>query len=69
MRVNGVEKLTCITAIRDVTQNGGVIRVDPLRNFTLVSDLAVDMGLYIRMDKKVFFFRKTLERGMSLLCS
>jgi succinate dehydrogenase/fumarate reductase iron-sulfur protein len=52
MRVNGVEKLTCITAIRDVTQNGGVIRVDPLRNFTLVSDLAVDMGtLYTRMDK------------------
>ena len=47
MRVNGVEKLTCITAIRNVTQNGGIIRVDPLRNFTLVSDLAVDMGTYI----------------------
>jgi succinate dehydrogenase/fumarate reductase iron-sulfur protein len=51
MRVNGAEKLTCITPIRDVTQNGGVIRVEPMRNFKGVSDLAVDMGLmYNRMD-------------------
>ncbi len=52
MRVNGVEKLTCITLIQDVTQNGGVIRVEPLRNFPVVSDLAVDMGvLYERMEQ------------------
>ncbi len=51
MRVNGVEKLTCITPIRDVTQNGGVVRVEPLRNFPVVSDLAVDMGrFYSSMD-------------------
>jgi len=51
MRVNGAEKLTCITPIRDVTQDGGVVRVEPLRNFTLVSDLAVDMGvMYKHMD-------------------
>jgi succinate dehydrogenase/fumarate reductase iron-sulfur protein len=51
MRVNGVEKLTCITPIREVASNGGTIKVEPLRNFPVVSDLAVDMGLlYSRME-------------------
>lgn len=51
MRVNGVEKLTCITTIRDVTQNGAELKVEPLRNFPVVSDLAVDMGgLYRKME-------------------
>lgn len=51
MRVNGVEKLTCITPIRDVTTNGGTLRMEPLRNFPVVSDLAVDMGsFYTKMD-------------------
>ena len=52
MLVNGVEKLTCITLIRDVTRDGGTIRVEPLRNFPVVSDLVVDMGtFYSRMDQ------------------
>lgn len=51
MRVNGVEKLTCITPIHEVTHNGGTVRVEPLRNFPVVSDLAVDMGrFYSSMD-------------------
>jgi succinate dehydrogenase / fumarate reductase iron-sulfur subunit len=51
MRVNNVEKLTCITPIRAVTQDGGVIKVEPLRNFPVVSDLVVDMSnLYARME-------------------
>lgn len=51
MRINGVEKLTCITPIRDVTQDGGAVRVEPMRNFPVISDLAVDMGsLYSHMD-------------------
>lgn len=51
MRVDGVEKLTCITSIRDVTQNGATLKIEPLRNFPVISDLAVDMGtLYSRMD-------------------
>jgi succinate dehydrogenase / fumarate reductase, iron-sulfur subunit len=55
MRVNGVEKLTCITSIRSVTQNGGVVRVEPLRNFPVVSDLVVDMGqFYVRLDQARF---------------
>jgi succinate dehydrogenase/fumarate reductase iron-sulfur protein len=52
MRVNGVEKLTCITLIRDVTRDGATLKVEPLRNFPVVSDLAVDMGLfYSKMEK------------------
>src|SRR5512144_2626930 len=52
MRVNGTEKLTCITRIRDVTHDGGTIRVEPLRNFPIVSDLVVDMArLYAGMEQ------------------
>jgi succinate dehydrogenase / fumarate reductase iron-sulfur subunit len=51
MRVNDVEKLTCITPIREVTRDGATLKVEPLRNFPVVSDLAVDMGtLYSRME-------------------
>jgi succinate dehydrogenase / fumarate reductase iron-sulfur subunit len=52
MRVNSTEKLTCITRIRDVTHDGGTIKVEPLRNFQVVSDLVVDMGpLYAAMER------------------
>lgn len=55
MRVNGVEKLTCITPIRSVTNNGGTVRVEPLRNFPVASDLVVDMSqFYIRLDQAQF---------------
>jgi len=51
MRVNGKEKLTCITKIKDVTQDGGTLKIEPLRNFPVVSDLVPDLGkLYVRME-------------------
>ncbi len=51
MVVNGFEKLSCITPICEITQNGGVVKVEPMRNFPVISDLVVDMGLfYSRMD-------------------
>lgn len=51
MRVNGIEKLTCITPLRTVTHNGATLRLEPLRNFPVVSDLAVDTGsLYQKME-------------------
>ncbi len=51
MRVNGREKLSCITTIRAVTGDGGQIMVEPMRNFPVISDLVVDMtSLYSRMD-------------------
>ncbi len=46
MLVNGVEKLTCITTIRSVTHNGGKLKIEPLRNFPVVSDLVVDMSSF-----------------------
>jgi succinate dehydrogenase/fumarate reductase iron-sulfur protein len=55
MRINGVEKLTCITPIQSVTRNGGTVRVEPLRNFPVVSDLVVDMGkMYTRLEQVGF---------------
>lgn len=55
MRINGVEKLTCITTIRSVTHNGGTLRVEPLRNFPVVADLVVDMSdLYQRLEDARF---------------
>ncbi len=51
MRVNHVEKLTCITPIKEVTEDGGTLLIEPLRNFPVISDLAVDMGtLYNRLE-------------------
>lgn len=51
MRVDGVEKLTCITRIADVTHDGGTLKVEPLRNFPVISDLTVDLGpLYQRLE-------------------
>ncbi|MEZ0345770.1 MAG: 2Fe-2S iron-sulfur cluster-binding protein [Infirmifilum sp.] len=41
MTINGVERLTCVTKIGDVAK-GGVVVVEPLRGFKVISDLAVD---------------------------
>jgi succinate dehydrogenase / fumarate reductase iron-sulfur subunit len=46
MLVNGTEKLTCITPIRSVTHNGGTLKIEPLRNFPVLSDLVVDMSQF-----------------------
>jgi succinate dehydrogenase/fumarate reductase iron-sulfur protein len=55
MLVNGAEKLTCITTIRSVTSDGGSIRVEPLRNFPVTSDLVVDVSkFFTRMEKTNF---------------
>jgi len=53
MVVNGAEKLTCITPIRSVTKNGGVIRVEPMRNFPIISDLSVDMTTFFQRMESV----------------
>jgi succinate dehydrogenase/fumarate reductase iron-sulfur protein len=53
MRVNGVEKLTCITTIRSVSHDQGVLKVEPLRNFPLVSDLVVDVSKFFEDLKKM----------------
>jgi len=55
MLVNGVEKLTCITFIRSLTKDGGTIKVEPLRNFPVLSDLVVDMGRFYRAMEETGF--------------
>lgn len=52
MRINGVEKLTCITPIRDVAHDHGIIQVEPLRNFPVISDLVVDVSsMFQKMER------------------
>ena len=40
-------------AIESVTHNGGEIKVEPLRNFPIISDLVVDMGQFYRHMEEV----------------
>jgi succinate dehydrogenase / fumarate reductase iron-sulfur subunit len=55
MRINGREKLTCITRIDSITGDGGVVTVEPLRNLPVVSDLVVDMApFYAKMEAAQF---------------
>lgn len=62
MRVNNREKLTCITTIRSVTHNGGTVKIDPLRNFPVTSDLVVEMGdLFRKMELSEFASVAPLE--------
>lgn len=64
MRVNGVEKLTCITPLHEVTHDGGKVRVEPLRNFPVLSDLVVDMSdFYLRLDEMKFAQVAPLEKA------
>lgn len=48
--VNGLEMLPCIELIKDVTEPGGTLVIEPLHNFPVIGDLFVDMGpLFERM--------------------
>ncbi|RPI32767.1 MAG: succinate dehydrogenase/fumarate reductase iron-sulfur subunit, partial [Chloroflexota bacterium] len=48
MRVNSIEKLTCITLLRDVATDGATVTIEPMRNFPILGDLVVDMGQFLR---------------------
>jgi len=51
VRVNGVEKLPCVTSIAEVWDGAGEIVVEPLRNFPVIADLVVDVrGLFDRIE-------------------
>ena len=47
LRINGVEKLPCITRVTDVWDRKAPLRLDPLRNFPIVSDLVVDVSGFL----------------------
>ena len=57
LRINGVERLPCITRVTDVWDGRGPLRLDPLRNFPIVSDLVVDVSA---------FFARMSAVGMSI---
>ncbi len=43
MVVNGRPRWTCRTRVNEVVTDGGRLRLEPLRNFAIVKDLAVEM--------------------------
>lgn len=47
IRIQGRERLSCITPAFGVAR-GGVLRLEPLRNFPVLADLVVDMGSLAR---------------------
>ncbi len=55
MLVNGKEKLTCITPVRSVTRDGGEIKIEPLRNFPVISDLVVDVAPFFQRMGEIHF--------------
>jgi succinate dehydrogenase / fumarate reductase iron-sulfur subunit len=59
IRINGVEKLPCITRITDVWDRDKPLRLDPLRNFPMVSDLVVDVS---------GFFQRMSASEMTMIC-
>jgi len=58
MVVNGVERLTCVTKVGEAARNG-VILLEPLHGFKVISDLVVDKS---RMFSKYPDDTRTLER-------
>jgi succinate dehydrogenase/fumarate reductase iron-sulfur protein len=59
LRINGVEKLPCIARVTEVWNRKTPIRLEPLRNFPVVSDLVVEVG---------DFFERMSAAGMTITC-
>lgn len=47
MRINGSERLACITRISEVQRGDKPIVLEPLRNFPVIADLVVDPGDFL----------------------
>lgn len=52
MRIQGRERLSCITVAFDVARNG-LLRLEPLRNFPIIADLVVDTGVLSQKMERV----------------
>jgi succinate dehydrogenase / fumarate reductase iron-sulfur subunit len=62
IRVNGLEKLTCVAPLHEVTRDGGTLTCEPLRGFPLVADLVVDMGdFFSRLEDTGFEIIRSAE--------
>ena len=62
VRIDGLEKLPCITPVHDVWRGHGELLIEPLRNFPIVSDLVVDVdGFFRRMSASRMVITRTAE--------
>lgn len=67
LRVDGLERLPCITAVTDVWDGRRPLRIEPLRNFPIVSDLVVDSsGIYERTSAAGLRPTRVAERVLPL---
>ena len=67
VRIDGAEKLPCITPVMDVWDGHTPIRIDPLRNFPIISDLVVDVrAFYQRMYASGMVITRTAESVLPL---
>ena len=67
LRINGVEKLPCITRFSDVGDGNIPLRLEPLRNFPIVSDLVVDVsGFFQRMSASDMSITRDAESTLPL---
>lgn len=52
LRVNGRERLACVTRVAEVARRGRAVKLEPLRNLPLLGDLLVDhQTLFSRIDE------------------
>jgi succinate dehydrogenase / fumarate reductase, iron-sulfur subunit len=47
LRVNGRERLSCVTPLADAARPGRPLRLEPLRNFPIIGDLLVDFSPFM----------------------
>jgi succinate dehydrogenase iron-sulfur subunit len=67
LRINGVEKLPCITRFSEVGDGKIPLRIEPLRNFPIVSDLVVDVsGFFQRMSASDMSITRDAETTLPL---
>lgn len=67
LRINGVERLPCITRFSDVGAGNIPLRIEPLRNFPIVSDLVVDVsGFFQRMSASDMSITRDAELTLPL---
>jgi succinate dehydrogenase / fumarate reductase iron-sulfur subunit len=67
LRINGVEKLPCITRFSEVWDGHTPLRLDPLRNFPIVSDLVVDVsGFFQRLSAANMTITRDAESTLPL---
>ena len=62
VRVDGRERLPCITRLAEVWDGSAPLTIEPLRNFPVIADLAVDVsGLQARMAAVRLPYVRTVE--------